>query len=327
MKTCIRCKETKKISDFYKEKTNKDGLRGECKLCGYLRRKQTFVSKAKQKPIVKDGYKICCVCKSEKLKSEFYNNSGTFDGLTSQCIVCRKIIASERKEKDKEYKRRWTKNNDPRLKLEAKARRLKNRDKYLENSREYYSKNRENILQKQKEWRENNKELKSLRDKQWREKNRDRKKTNDRLYNLKNRDKNKPARNDYNRRKKIENPALVIEQRIRASFQQRLVNSSISKDKPLSKYTDFKISDYIVNFKKDQNWNSFCENSKNYHIDHIIPCSIYNFLNPVEVKQCWNPRNLRILPAKENMHKKAKIDLNLILQLGIQDLLPFWIER
>ena len=33
MKKCTKCKTSKNYSEFYKRKTNKDGLRSECKLC------------------------------------------------------------------------------------------------------------------------------------------------------------------------------------------------------------------------------------------------------------------------------------------------------
>ena len=44
--------------------------------------------------------------------------------------------------------------------------------------------------------------------------------------------------------------------------------------------------------------------TKKYHIDHIIPVSAYDFSIESDIKKCWNPRNLRIISAKENMIKK-----------------------
>ena len=33
MKTCSQCKQLKSLTEFFKEKTNKDGLRNQCKSC------------------------------------------------------------------------------------------------------------------------------------------------------------------------------------------------------------------------------------------------------------------------------------------------------
>ena len=63
-----------------------------------------------------------------------------------------------------------------------------------------------------------------------------------------------------------------------------------------------------------------------YHIDHIIPVSLYDFLNNDDVKKCWNPRNLRIITIDENQSKKDKLDLDLIDEYNICDLLPEGLE-
>jgi len=45
------------------------------------------------------------------------------------------------------------------------------------------------------------------------------------------------------------------------------------------------------------------------HIDHIIPISAFNFTKPehIDFKRCWALKNLRFLPAKENLIKNAKL--------------------
>lgn len=44
----------------------------------------------KQKVECKDGFKWCNVCKQELLKSEFYTNKNTRDGLRNRCKECSK---------------------------------------------------------------------------------------------------------------------------------------------------------------------------------------------------------------------------------------------
>lgn len=45
---------------------------------------------------------------------------------------------------------------------------------------------------------------------------------------------------------------------------------------------------------------------KQYHLDHIIPCTEWDFSNPEEVRRCFSPENLQWLPAEENLKKAAK---------------------
>lgn len=70
-----------------------------------------------------------------------------------------------------------------------------------------------------------------------------------------------------------------------------------------------------------------------FHIDHIIPSAYY--LEKLELDEngnitpetepwlykWWNYRNLRIWPAKDNISKKDKLDMDLIKEYGIEDLL------
>ncbi|HDY89353.1 MAG TPA: hypothetical protein ENH82_14705 [bacterium] len=47
----------------------------------------------------------------------------------------------------------------------------------------------------------------------------------------------------------------------------------------------------------------------NLHLDHIIPLAVFNFTtyHHIDFKRCWALGNLRLLPAKENQRKGAKI--------------------
>ena len=50
-----------------------------------------------------------------------------------------------------------------------------------------------------------------------------------------------------------------------------------------------------------------------WHIDHVIPCASFNFLNEKEMKKCFNWINLRPMYASENISKGNKIDERLYL--------------
>lgn len=57
-------------------------------------------------------------------------------------------------------------------------------------------------------------------------------------------------------------------------------------------YIDFNIENY---------------NSKEYHIDHIIPCASFDLTKEEEQIKCFNYTNLQILEAKINLSKGCKI--------------------
>ena len=52
------------------------------------------------------------------------------------------------------------------------------------------------------------------------------------------------------------------------------------------------------------------ENREDWHIDHVIPKSVFNFENPehIDFKRCWALDNLQPMWAKENYSKGAKLN-------------------
>jgi len=52
------------------------------------------------------------------------------------------------------------------------------------------------------------------------------------------------------------------------------------------------------------------ENYGEWHIDHKVPVSVFNFETPenIDFKRCWALNNLQPMWAKENREKNAKID-------------------
>ncbi|MEK6883419.1 MAG: hypothetical protein AABY22_27575, partial [Nanoarchaeota archaeon] len=66
-------------------------------------------------------------------------------------------------------------------------------------------------------------------------------------------------------------------------------------------FHDFK--DFITKqFTNNQTWKNWGVNT--WHIDHIIPSSVFNILNEEEVKLCWNYHNLQPLDSIENISTK-----------------------
>ena len=91
VKACSKCKQSKLLTEFNKNRTKSCGLRASCKSC------QSIVSKHyndnnKQINAIKvyndNDVKICCKCKQQKLYTEFYKNVTKPLGLATYCKQC-----------------------------------------------------------------------------------------------------------------------------------------------------------------------------------------------------------------------------------------------
>lgn len=81
----------------------------------------------------------------------------------------------------------------------------------------------------------------------------------------------------------------------------------------------------IEHFQKDPLWEEWCiYRGEKYHIDHIIPLSLYKIesKDDPEIRKAWHYRNLRITTVVENLKKKDKLDMKLVKAYAIEDLLP-----
>jgi hypothetical protein len=57
-KKCTKCLEVKAFSEFYKKKSNKDGLQYNCKLCDFFKKKQWEKDNKEKKAIQDQKYRL-----------------------------------------------------------------------------------------------------------------------------------------------------------------------------------------------------------------------------------------------------------------------------
>jgi hypothetical protein len=134
-KECSRCHKFYPASTKYFTK-QLDKLTAACKFC----------TNKKQKIEIKDGYKLCCMCKNElPATCEYFDKSskGKF-GLDSRCKSC---------------KREYRNKNIGRFKALQKERYIQNRDNEIANRKIYYQNNKEVIRQKSREYHQKNKDI------------------------------------------------------------------------------------------------------------------------------------------------------------------------
>jgi len=123
--------------------------------------------------------------------------------------------------------------------------------------------------------------------------------------------KEKQKRSDAKRRLDYR---YVMKKRISALIRDSLINHSPGKNgRKWEQLVGYNIDELIKRLKNtipnNYKWENFINNKTDLQIDHIIPIVAFKFTIPNDLafKQCWALSNLRLLPAKENLSKGAKL--------------------
>jgi hypothetical protein len=258
-------------------------------------------------------YKICSKCKTEKHESEFGKRYDRPIGLRSTCKQCDREKREQNKEhlqklhsdyyqnnkeKINEKNIKWAKNNPEKVKIIRKKHIEVNKEKILEKEKVLRKIRRQKETPEQRE-----KRLKTSRD-----------------YYYKNKEKLRANYKEYKKNRKNNDNKFNMSLNISKLFRTCLKKQSIKKCSRFFSYTGISMNEYINHFSKFELWNEYRKGG--VHIDHIIPSSAYDYNNLDDIKKCWQPENLRLIPSKENIIKKDTIDFKLIEIYNIKHLLP-----
>lgn len=155
--------------------------------------------------------------------------------------------------------------------------RLKHKGYFKRYSKNYHFKNKDKILARKRDFFEKNKEKIKSR---WRKRNIDRTR-NDLCYRL-----------VKNLRSRI-NKAVKLN--IKSKKTKKLLGCDIN-------YFKFNLES---RFKVGMSWKNYGE----WHIDHIKPCSSFDFSKPEEQYRCFHYSNLQPLWKEENLEKSDKYEM------------------
>lgn len=221
--------------------------------------------------------KRCTKCQQEKGIKGFSKNRASKDGYNGQCKACKK-----------EYHQEWYKVNRERV----KERNELNKEKIKVRMKEWRIANKDKIRESKKRWYENNPEKRREMKQKWRKSHPEKQKEHSHCSDRKRRSTLKGKLNS--------NISLGI---------WRTLRRGSKANRHWEELVVWDINDLKRHLEKQfiegMTWDNYGE----WHIDHIIPVSVFNFETPedIDFKRCWALKNLQPLWAFENMSKGNKI--------------------
>lgn len=223
--------------------------------------------------------KRCSMCKIDKILTE-YNKAGS-GRLRGECKSCSSIKKKAKRTEDRKDPKFIESHNE-------KARILYHKDKSFQqaSSAKWYENNKIVINEKHKEYRENNVKKESIRHA---------------IYFQENKEKIFEYRKNFY----DNNPGhkLMLKNRARLNKHYK---SGYECYELISCNQDFLKRWFEYHFSIDTDL-SFSNYGSLWHIDHVLPCAIFDKDDEKHIRQCFHWSNLMPLLAVSNLKKGAKI--------------------
>ena len=158
----------------------------------------------------------------------------------------------------------------------------------------------------QKKWRGKNSEYMKRYGKKWREENENYFKKY--FHTPEHKEYIKKYLKEYMRKYIVRHPKLKLRQNISRSIRYSLNDNKRNKHwETLVGYTLQDLKKHLEKqFQKGMTWKNYGE----WHIDHKIPVSVFNFEKPedIDFKRCWALKNLQPMWAIDNLRKHDKLE-------------------
>ncbi len=205
---------------------------------------------------------------------------------------------SDLKLRRKEYWKRYY--SDPKVREHKKEYRKK-----------YYSEHKKELLAKVKEWNIENREKRNLITLRYYYHNKERFAKQRSRWKEQFPEKVRESQRKSQQKWRSINIKSKIKDHIGSKIRGQLKKITLKKHQRLEEMLGYSIIELENHLNKTMpqgySWNDYL-NGK-LHIDHIIPIAVFDFISPNDLafKQCWALSNLRLLPAKENLSKGAKL--------------------
>ena len=233
--------------------------------------------------------KICKTCSTEKPLGEFWKNARYKDGKEPECIACRKVYLSTRRESNLESQRKWRAAHPDYQKAYSQTETSK------EYRRQYYRDHAQVYKDRKRQWRTDHPEQEA---------------DARRAYTEANREKVNAYHRQWRAKKATADPQYKLKTNVsrRIRYELNTLNKG-RKTKRTNEYIGCSIEQLKTHlesqFTPEMTWETY---GSVWHIDHRIPCAAWDLTDAFESKCCWNYRNLQPMLASENHRKKDRYD-------------------
>jgi signal recognition particle GTPase len=193
----------------------------------------------------------------------------------------RKYYKEHKEQISKKQKAKYKENPEP-IKARSRAYHHANKEKCNRASREYYNKHRERLSKANSEWNKAHREQVNAWLREW-SKEYKKKNPNVKIYHALRRRLSTAVRK-YGKDREWTN--IKTEELIGCTIQELMAHLE-------SKFVD------------GMSWDNYGVDG--WHIDHIVPCSAFDFNNEDDAKRCNHYTNLQPLWAADNIRKRDKV--------------------
>lgn len=254
----------------------------------------------------------------------------------------KKLTDEEKKKRKSEYNSKYREKNKNKINKSQREFRIKNKNRYNEYSIKYRKKNKDKLNKYHREWYKSNSEkakgynnnlTKSKKEdrnlkkknryhtrykeqyKSYYKKNSDKICERKRIWRIKNNEReNKKVKEYHKKRMKCD-----IGYRIKYYLHKRFRDAIHKNEKKgimikLLGCTIIEFKEYLKSkFTEGMSWKNYGFNG--WHIDHKIPCAVFDLSKKEAQEFCFHYSNLQPMWGEENMKKNSKIDIELLRKL------------
>jgi len=169
--------------------------------------------------------------------------------------------------------------------------------------REYVRKHKDHIIKYQKEYHKKNKIYLRKQQREYVKKNKSSIEKYQKKYRVEYYQKNKDKIYKKEKARRDNNPAIRLKLNISSQIRRSLKNGKGGLS--WEKLVGYTLNDLIRHLKKQFHSGMTLDNYGEWHLDHRIPKSVFNFSDPshIDFKRCWALSNLQPLWAFDNLSK------------------------
>jgi hypothetical protein len=199
------------------------------------------------------------------------------------------------------YKKKWYEKNREREACVMSEYYKNNADKLKTYAKEYYEENKETILKDTQQYKRDFYHTHKEQDREYRRVNKEKIKLRKRKYWENHRDEI----NEKRRRYLDENLSAKIASRVRTRVWIAIKNKNLSLPEYLGCSIEELKSHLESLFTPGMSWENY--GKYGWHIDHIVPISIFDLTNPEELRKACHYTNLQPLWWRDNIIKGARL--------------------